>query len=422
MFEIIDEAPQEGAIIKVIGVGGCGGNAVEHMIVRGLSGVEFISANTDAQALKRSTAPVQLQLGSTLTRGLGAGAKPEIGRDAANEDRDRIMELIDGADMLFITAGMGGGTGTGAAPVIADIAKTHEHPDRRRRHAAVRVRGQAADASRRAGIEELAKKVDSLIIIPNDKLMQVLGEDVSVLDAYAAANDVLHGAVSGIAEVINNAGLVNVDFADVRTVMGEVGMAMMGSATANGADRARLAAEAAVRSPLLEDVNLQGARGVLVNITASAGLRMKEYHEVMNTIKEFTADDAMVIVGTVIDDAMEDRLRVTMVATGLGGAAAKQQRAPSIALVEPAQVVQRTGTDNVGVTVESINYEDLDQPAVVRRGRTPPRGSGAGLRRRRDPGLFAQAGGLTGRSRRGRKAIAFAQRPRFRGARADLWP
>jgi cell division protein FtsZ len=379
MFEIIDQAPEEGAIIKVIGVGGCGGNAVEHMIGRGLSGVEFISANTDAQALKRSTAPVQLQLGSTLTRGLGAGAKPEIGRDAAVEDRDRIAELIDGADMLFITAGMGGGTGTGAAPVIADIAKSLDILT-----VAVVTRPFAFEGKRQKvaqfGIEELGKKVDSLIIIPNDKLMQVLGEDVSVLDAYAAANDVLHGAVSGIAEVINNAGLVNVDFADVRTVMGEVGMAMMGSATADGADRARAAAEAAVRSPLLEDVNLQGARGVLVNITASAGLRMKEYHEVMNTIKEFTAEDAMVIVGTVIDDAMDDRLRVTMVATGLGGPAAAarqrtpngaQQRAPSITLVEPPQVVQRTGTDNVGMSVEQINYDALDQPAVVRRGRTP---------------------------------------------------
>ena len=379
MFEIIDQTPEEGAIIKVIGVGGCGGNAVEHMIARGLSGVEFISANTDAQALKRSTAPVQLQLGSHLTRGLGAGAKPEIGRDAAVEDRDRIAELIDGADMLFITAGMGGGTGTGAGPVIADIAKSLDILT-----VAVVTRPFAFEGKRQkvaqAGIEELGKKVDSLIIIPNDKLMQVLGEDVSVLDAYAAANDVLHGAVSGIAEVINNAGLVNVDFADVRTVMGEVGMAMMGSATADGADRARAAAEAAVRSPLLEDVNLQGARGVLVNITASAGLRMKEYHEVMNTIKEFTAEDAMVIVGTVIDDAMDDRLRVTMVATGLGGPAAAarqrtpnvaQQRTPSIALVEPPQVVQRTGTDNVGVSIEQINYDALDQPAVVRRGRTP---------------------------------------------------
>ena len=369
MFEIIDQSPQEGAIIKVIGVGGCGGNAVEHMIVRGVGGVEFICANTDAQALKRSTAPVQLQLGSNLTRGLGAGAKPEIGRDAAMEDRDRISEMIDGADMLFITAGMGGGTGTGAAPVIADIAKSMGILT-----VAVVTRPFLFEGKRQrvaqAGIEELAKKVDSLIIIPNNKLMEVLGDDVSLLDAYAAANDVLHSAVSGIAEVINNAGLVNVDFADVRTVMGEVGMAMMGSATAAGTERARLAAQQAVKSPLLEDVNLLGARGVLVNITASAGLKMREYHEVMNTIKEFTAEDAMVIVGTVIDDAMEDRLRVTMVATGLGGAAARQQRAPNIQLVEP--VIARTGTDGVGLAMAQINYEDLDQPAVVRRGRGTP--------------------------------------------------
>ena len=369
MFEIIEQTTQEGAVIKVIGVGGCGGNAVEHMIVRGLAGVEFICANTDAQALKRSTAQIQLQLGSNLTRGLGAGAKPEIGRDAAMEDRDRISEMIDGADMLFITAGMGGGTGTGAAPVIADIAKSMGILT-----VAVVTRPFLFEGKRQrvaqAGIEELAKKVDSLIIIPNNKLMEVLGDDVSLLDAYAAANDVLHSAVSGIAEVINNAGLVNVDFADVRTVMGEVGMAMMGSATAAGTERARLAAQQAVKSPLLEDVNLLGARGVLVNITASAGLKMREYHEVMNTIKEFTAEDAMVIVGTVIDDAMEDRLRVTMVATGLGGAAARQQRAPNIQLVEP--VIARTGTDGVGLAMAQINYEDLDQPAVVRRGRGTP--------------------------------------------------
>lgn len=366
MFEIIDQTSQDGAVIKVIGVGGCGGNAVEHMIVRGLNGVEFICANTDAQALKRSTAPIQLQLGSNLTRGLGAGAKPEIGRDAAMEDRDRIGELIDGADMLFITAGMGGGTGTGAAPVIADIAKTMGILT-----VAVVTRPFSFEGKRQrvaqAGIEELGKRVDSLIIIPNNKLMEVLGEDVSLLDAYAAANDVLHSAVSGIAEVINNAGLVNVDFADVRTVMGEVGMAMMGSSTAAGADRARIAAQQAVKSPLLEDVNLLGARGVLVNITASAGLKMKEYHEVMNTIKEFTAEDAMVIVGTVIDDAMDDYLRVTMVATGLGAANAKA-RTPNIQLVEP--VVMRNGTDGNGVAVEQINYETLDQPAVMRRGRS----------------------------------------------------
>ena len=368
MFEIIDQAPEDGAVIKVIGVGGCGGNAVEHMITRGLSGVDFVCANTDAQALKRSTAATQLQLGSTLTRGLGAGAKPEIGRDAAMEDRDRIATTIEGADMLFITAGMGGGTGTGAAPVIAEIAKSlgiltvavvtrpFKFEGKRQRVAAT-------------GIEELTKRVDSLIVIPNDKLMDVLGEDVSVLDAYAAANDVLHGAVSGIAEVINNAGLVNVDFADVRTVMGEVGMAMMGSASAAGVDRARSAAQQAVKSPLLEDVNLAGARGVLVNITASASLKMKEYHEVMNTIKEFTAEDAMVIVGTVIDDAMEDRLRVTMIATGLGGAAAVTRRPPKLEVLP--MVVERTGTDNVGTRVggDAIDYDKLDQPAVVRRGR-----------------------------------------------------
>jgi cell division protein FtsZ len=366
MFEIIDDTPEEGAVIKVIGVGGCGGNAVEHMIARGLSGVDFICANTDAQALKRSTARTQLQLGSTLTRGLGAGARPEIGRDAAMEDRDRIGGMIDGADMLFITAGMGGGTGTGAAPVIADIAKSHGILT-----VAVVTRPFKFEGKRQrvasAGIEELTKKVDSLIVIPNDKLMDVLGEDVSVLDAYAAANDVLCGAVSGIAEVINNPGLVNVDFADVRTVMSEVGMAMMGSSTAGGTDRARVAAQQAVKSPLLEDVNLAGARGVLVNITASAGLKMKEYHEVMNTIKEFTAEDAMVIVGTVIDDAMEDRLRVTMIATGLGGAVVATRRPPKLEVLET--VVERTGTDNIG-RVETIDYEKLDQPAVARRRHT----------------------------------------------------
>jgi cell division protein FtsZ len=366
MFEIIDHTTPEGAVIKVIGVGGCGGNAVEHMIARGLSGVEFICANTDAQALKRSTAQMQLQLGTTLTRGLGAGAKPEIGRDAAMEDRDRVAELIEGADMLFITAGMGGGTGTGAAPVIADIAKSLNILT-----VAVVTRPFKFEGKRQrvanAGIEELTKKVDSLIVIPNDKLMEVLGDDVSVLDAYAAANDVLFGAVSGIAEVINNPGLVNVDFADVRTVMGEVGMAMMGSATAAGVERARNAAHEAVKSPLLEDVNLAGARGVLVNITASSGLKMKEFHDVMNTIKEFTAEDAMVIVGTVIDDSMDENLRVTMIATGLGGAvSSSNQQKPRLEMVE--KVIERTGTDNSGIMItETVDYDKLDQPAVVRR-------------------------------------------------------
>ena len=368
MFEIIDQTQE--AVIKVIGVGGCGGNAVEHMIERGLPGVEFICANTDAQALKRSTARTQLQLGSTLTRGLGAGAKPEIGRDAAMEDKDRIAEMIEGADMLFITAGMGGGTGTGAAPVIADIAKSMGILTVAVVTRPFRFEGKRQRVAQ-AGIEELKKCVDSLIIIPNDKLMQVLGEDVSVLDAYAAANDVLRSAVSGIAEVINNPGLVNVDFADVRTVMSEVGMAMMGSATASGEDRGRVAAEQAVKSPLLEDVNLAGARGVLVNITASAGLKMKEYHEVMNTIKEFTADEAMVIVGTVIDDSMGDELRVTMIATGLGGAAAGRKRPPKLEVFESA-VIERTGTDGIGMHVETIDYERLDQPAVMRKGRSAP--------------------------------------------------
>ena len=375
MFEIIDQDPQEGAIIKVIGVGGCGGNAVEHMIAKGLSGVDFICANTDAQALKRSTARTQLQLGSALTRGLGAGARPEIGRDAAMEDRDRIAQLIDGADMLFITAGMGGGTGTGAAPIIADIAKSLGVLT-----VAVVTRPFKFEGKRQkvaqSGIEELAKRVDSLIIIPNEKLAEVLGENVSLLQAYASANDVLHGAVSGIAEVINNPGLVNVDFADVRTVMGEVGMAMMGSAMSAGEGRARTAAQAAVRSPLLEDVNLAGARGVLVNITASSGLTLKEYYDVMNTIKEFTADDAMVIVGTVIDDAMADDLRVTMIATGLGGAGVQAKRPPKLEVLSQPEIVQRTGTDNVGVAVETIDYDKLDQPAVVRR-RTPSVGGGS---------------------------------------------
>jgi cell division protein FtsZ len=336
MFELMDVETQD-AVIKVIGVGGCGGNAVDHMIDSGLSGVEFIAINTDAQALKRNKAPLQLQLGSNVTKGLGAGANPEVGREAALEDRERIAELIDGADMLFITAGMGGGTGTGAAPVVAEVAKelgilTVAVVTKPFLFEGKRVR--AANA----GIEALARHVDSLIIIPNEKLMQVLGDDVSMLDAFKAANNVLHGAVGGIAEVINCPGLVNVDFADVRTVMSEMGMAMMGSAVASGENRARIAAEQAIASPLLEDINLAGARGVLVNITASSSVKMREIHEVMNTIKAYTADEATVIVGQVLDDTMEDALRVTMVATGLGNPVARQQH-------NPMRVI-RTGTDD----------------------------------------------------------------------------
>jgi cell division protein FtsZ len=354
MFEIVDTQPQE-AVIKVVGVGGCGGNAVDHMISEGVDGVEFICANTDSQALKRNKAKTLLQLGPNVTKGLGAGANPDIGREAAMEDRERIIELIEGADMLFLTAGMGGGTGTGAAPIVAEAARELGILT-----VAVVTKPFAFEGKRQkvamSGLDELSRHVDSLIVIPNDKLMQVLGEDVSMLDAFKAANTVLHGAVAGIAEVIKCPGLVNVDFADVRTVMSEMGMAMMGSAMSAGLDRAHAAAEQAVASPLLEDVNLAGARGVLVNITASNSLKMKEVHEVMNTIKGFTAEDATVIVGTVIDEQMEDKLRVTMVATGLGSAVNRHQQKPL--------TVVKTGTDAAPL---EVNYGDLEAPAVMRR-------------------------------------------------------
>ena len=358
MFEIMEKNSQE-AIIKVIGVGGCGGNAVAHMIEKNVGGVDFICANTDMQALKKSQAKTVLQMGTAITKGLGAGAKPEIGREAALEDRDAIAELIDGADMLFITAGMGGGTGTGAAPVIAEVAKEMGILT-----VAVVTKPFAFEGKRTKvandGLEELSKHVDSLIVIPNEKLMEVLGEDVPFLEAFRAANDVLHNAVSGIAEIINCPGLVNVDFADVRTVMSEMGMAMMGSAIATGTDRARIAAEQAVASPLLEDVNLANARGVLVNITTSTSFKMKEYYDVMNTIKAFTADDATVIVGNVFDESMGDALRVTMVATGLTGAHRRQQK-PELKVM-PAQVV-RNGTTNQPMYVGGSIVED-EAPAV----------------------------------------------------------
>lgn len=369
MIELV-ESQQPEAVIKVIGVGGCGGNAVDHMISNGVNGVEFIAMNTDAQALKRSQARSQLQLGTGTTKGLGAGANPEVGRMAAIEDRERIQEMIEGADMLFVTAGMGGGTGTGAAPIVAEIAREMGILT-----VAVVTKPFAFEGKRQrvaeAGIEALKQHVDSLIIIPNDRLMEVLGDDVSYEDAFRASNDVLNGAVAGIAEVINCPGQVNVDFADVRTVMTENGVAMMGSAMAAGSDRAQVAAERAVASPLLEDVNLTGARGVLVNITASSSLKLKEVHEVMNTIRSFTAEDATVIYGNVIDDAIGDQLRVTIVATGLGGAAA--QRQPK--MVYSAPVMARTGTDDAfgapsGTPAGAqVNYSELDTPAVTRRRR-----------------------------------------------------
>ena len=358
MFEIMGEDSQE-AVIKVIGVGGCGGNAVAHMIAKAVGGVEFICANTDMQALKKSQAKTVLQIGADITKGLGAGARPEVGREAALEDRDRIAEIIDGADMLFITAGMGGGTGTGAAPIIAEVAKEMGILT-----VAVVTKPFAFEGKRtkvaQDGLEELSKHVDSLIIIPNEKLMQVLGEDVPFLAAFEAANDVLHNAVSGIAEIINCPGLVNVDFADVRTVMSEMGMAMMGSAVAYGHDRARIAAEQAVASPLLEDVNLANARGVLVNITANSSFKMKEYYDVMNTIKAFTAEDATVIVGNVFDEAIEDGLRVTMVATGLNGVAGRRQQKPELKIM--TQV--RDGTTNLPIYGSSSGSIEDDAPAV----------------------------------------------------------
>jgi cell division protein FtsZ len=359
MIELIDAQAQE-AVIKVIGVGGCGGNAVDHMIVHGVEGVEFICANTDAQALKRNQAKTQIQLGTGITKGLGAGANPEIGRQAALEDRERIAEMISGADMLFLTAGMGGGTGTGAAPVVAEIAKELGILT-----VAVVTKPFAFEGKRQRlaqeGLDALAQHVDSLIVIPNDKLMQVLGNSITLDEAFRAANDVLHGAVAGIAEIIKCPGMINVDFADVRTVMGEMGMAMMGSAKAAGTGRAREAAEQAVACPLLEDINISDARGVLINISASkATFQLQEMYDVMETIKAFAADSATVIVGTVYDDSLEDSLRVTIVATGLGKPLVRQASKPMIV------VSQKTGTDNMAIS-QVVDCGALEQPQVIRR-------------------------------------------------------
>lgn len=317
MFELVDNLPQN-AVIKVVGVGGGGGNAVKHMINNNVEGVDFVCANTDAQALKNIEAHAVLQLGNNMTKGLGAGANPDVGRQAAMEDRDRIAEVLRGADMVFITAGMGGGTGTGGAPVVAEVARelgiltvavvTKPFP----------FEGRKRMAIAEEGIKQLQERVDSLITIPNEKLLAVLGKTTSLLDAFKAANDVLLGAVQGIADLIIRPGMINVDFADVRTVMSEMGMAMMGTGSARGDNRAREAAEAAIRSPLLEDVNLQGAKGILVNITAGMDLSLGEFTLVGDTIEEFASADATVVVGTVIDPEMKDELRVTVVATGLG--------------------------------------------------------------------------------------------------------
>jgi cell division protein FtsZ len=348
MFELVDAANQA-AVIKVIGVGGGGGNAVQHMLTGSIEGVEFICANTDSQALKNSGAKTVLQLGSNMTKGLGAGADPEVGRQAALEDRDRLMDVLDGSDMVFITAGMGGGTGTGAAPIVAQVAKEMGILT-----VAVVTRPFAFEGKKRSavaeeGIIELSQFVDSLITIPNEKLLSVLGRDVSLLNAFSAANDVLLGAVQGIAELITCPGLINVDFADVRTVMSEMGMAMMGSGKAQGEERAKIAAEAAISSPLLEDVNLSGARGILVNITAGMDLSIGEFDEVGSTIKEFASENATVVVGTVIDPEMSGDIRVTIVATGLGN------------LKDDASRIKLVQNDDI-----NVDYRDLERPTVMR--------------------------------------------------------
>src|SRR5689334_21963291 len=321
MFELMD-AYSQSAVIKVIGVGGGGGNAVAHMVTSGIDGVEFMCINTDAQALKHAKVKTALQIGCNITKGLGAGADPEVGRQAAMEDRDRIVELVEGCDMLFITAGMGGGTGTGAAPVVAQIAKELGILT-----VAVVTKPFEMEGGKRSlvadhGIGELGKYCDSLITIPNQKLLTVLGPQTTLLDAFKAANTVLQGAVQGIAELITRPGLINVDFADVRTVMAETGMAMMGSGSASGEGRARQAAEAAVSSPLLEDINLAGAHGILVNVSAGMDLSIGEFQEVGTIVKQFASEDATVVVGTVIDPELSNMVRVTVVATGLGRPAA----------------------------------------------------------------------------------------------------
>jgi cell division protein FtsZ len=365
MFELMD-AHSQSAVIKVIGVGGGGGNAVSHMVDAGIEGVDFICTNTDAQALKGSHVRTSLQIGCNITKGLGAGADPDIGRQAAMEDRDRIFEVIEGADMLFITAGMGGGTGTGATPIVAQVAKELGILT-----VAVVTKPFIMEGNKRMmiadhGIGELGKYVDSLITIPNEKLLTVLGGETTLLDAFCSANQVLQGAVQGIAELITRPGLINVDFADVKTVMAEMGMAMMGSGSSSGEDRAREAAEAAVSSPLLEDINLAGANGILVNVTAGMDLSIGEFQEVGNTVKEFASDDATVVVGTVIDPDMTDRIRVTVVATGLGQAAANADA--------PMRIVRRPAE-----RASEPNYHGLDKPTVQRKRAVGDGLEGAGL-------------------------------------------
>ena len=399
MFELMD-AYSQSAVIKVIGVGGGGGNAVAHMVTSGIDGVEFMCINTDSQALKHAKVKTALQIGSNITKGLGAGADPEVGRQAAMEDRDRIVELVEGCDMLFITAGMGGGTGTGAAPIVAQVAKELGILT-----VAVVTKPFEMEGNKRGfvadhGIAELGKYCDSLITIPNQKLLTVLGPQTTLLDAFKSANQVLQGAVQGIAELITRPGLINVDFADVRTVMAETGMAMMGSGAASGENRAREAAEMAVSSPLLEDINLAGAHGILVNVTAGMDLSIGEFQEVGNIVKQFASEDATVVVGTVIDPELSNTVRVTVVATGLGRPASSVRQPPVVHPREretappareahshshshretpsrggepPMRVVRRT-------PMSTSDYAALDKPTVQRQ-----RAVGDGLRSDMDP-------------------------------------
>ena len=387
MFELMD-AYSQSAVIKVIGVGGGGGNAVAHMVTSGIEGVEFMCVNTDAQALKHAKVKTALQIGTNITKGLGAGADPEVGRQAAMEDRDRIVELVEGCDMLFITAGMGGGTGTGGAPVVAQVAKELGILT-----VAVVTKPFEMEGSKRSymadhGIAELGKYCDSLITIPNQKLLTVLGAHTTLLDAFKSANQVLQGAVQGIAELITRPGLINVDFADVRTVMAENGMAMMGSGGASGEGRARAAAEAAVSSPLLEDINLAGAHGILVNVTAGMDLSIGEFQEVGQIVKQFASEDATVVVGTVIDPELSNQVRVTVVATGLGRPAALTRPQP-MSSFRPAEAAAARGEPPARERemrespmrvvrrspLSSSDYAQLDKPTVQRQ-----RAVGDGLR------------------------------------------
>jgi len=363
MFELMDTNGQD-AIIKVIGVGGGGGNAVSQMVESSIEGVDFIYANTDSQALKNSNVKTILQLGADITKGLGAGADPRVGKEAALEDKERIHDALDGADMVFITAGMGGGTGTGAAPVVAQVARALGILT-----VAVVTKPFAFEGAKRMkvaveGISDLANHVDSLITIPNEKLLAVLGKEMSLLNAFKAANDVLLNATQGIAELITRPGLINVDFADVKTVMAEMGQAMMGTGIASGEQRAREAAEAAINSPLLEDIDLAGAKGILVNITAGMNLSIGEFDEVGNTVRDFADDDAVVVVGTVIDPDLSEELRVTVVATGLGERNKAELSRPA-AGESPLHLVSRGSTGTESVTPD---YRDMERPAVYRKG------------------------------------------------------